>query len=98
MREFELSFDAAEEMKRAHAFVAFGGAYEGASSEVADKVSKIVRSVMTRMHAEIDRSIKFYQCTLAASQFKANAAAIRIGFRVSLIQADRLIQIAHCLL
>ncbi len=61
MREFELSFDDAEEMKCAHAFVAFGGAYEGASSEVADKVSKIVRSVMTRMHAEIDRSIKFYR-------------------------------------
>lgn len=61
MREFELSFDDAEEMKRAHAFVAFGGAYEGASSEVEDKVSKIVRSVMTRMHAEIDRSIKFYR-------------------------------------
>lgn len=61
MREFELSHDDAEEMKRAHAFVAFGGAYENASSEVADKVSKIVRSVMTRMHAEIDRSIKFYR-------------------------------------
>lgn len=61
MREFELSFDDAEELKRAHAFVAFGGAYEGAGSEVADKVSKIVRSVMTRMHAEIDRSIKFYR-------------------------------------
>lgn len=61
MREFELSFDDAEEMKKAHAFVAFGGAYEGAGSEVADKVSKIVRSVMTRMHAEIDRSIKFYR-------------------------------------
>lgn len=61
MREFELSFDDAEEMKRAHGFVAFGGAYEAASSEVADKVSKIVRSVMTRMHAEIDRSIKFYR-------------------------------------
>ncbi len=61
MREFELNFDDAEEMKRAHAFVAFGGAYEEPKSEVADKVSKIVRNVMTRMHAEIDRSIKFYR-------------------------------------
>ncbi len=60
-REFELSFEDAEEMKRAHAFVAFGGAYEEPKSEVADKVSKIVRNVMTRMHAEIDRSIKFYR-------------------------------------
>jgi type IV pilus assembly protein PilM len=61
MREFDLGFDDAEEMKRAHAFVAFGGAYEEPKSEVADKVSKIVRNVMTRMHAEIDRSIKFYR-------------------------------------
>ena len=61
MREFELSHDDAEEMKKAHAFVAFGGAYEDPKSEVAGKVSKIVRNVMTRMHAEIDRSIKFYR-------------------------------------
>lgn len=61
MREFDLGFDDAEEMKRAHAFVAFGGAYEEPKSEVADKVSKIVRNVMTRMHAEVDRSIKFYR-------------------------------------
>ncbi|MCS6771280.1 MAG: type IV pilus assembly protein PilM [Kiritimatiellae bacterium] len=60
-REFDLSFEDAEEMKRAHAFVAFGGAYEEPKSETADKVSKIVRNVMTRMHAEIDRSIKFYR-------------------------------------
>lgn len=61
MREFELSFADAEEMKRAHSFVAFGGAYESPKSEVADKVSKIVRGVMTRMHAEINRSINFYR-------------------------------------
>ncbi len=61
MREFELSFQDAEEMKRAHSFVAFGGAYEAPKSEVADKVSKIVRGVMTKMHAEINRSINFYR-------------------------------------
>ncbi len=61
MREFDLGFADAEEMKRAHAFVAFGGAYEEPKSEVADKISKIVRNVMTRMHTEIDRSIKFYR-------------------------------------
>lgn len=61
MREFDLSYEDAEELKRAHAFVAFGGAYEGAGSEVADKVSKSVRSVMTRLHTEITRSINFYR-------------------------------------
>ncbi len=61
MQEFNLSFADAEEMKKAHAFVAFGGAYEGHKSEVVDKVSKSVRSVMTKMHAEIVRSINFYR-------------------------------------
>lgn len=61
MREFELSHEDAEEMKKAHAFVALGGAYEDPHDEIAGKVSKIVRNVMTRMHAEIDRSIKFYR-------------------------------------
>ncbi len=61
MQEFGLNFPDAEELKKAHAFVAFGGAYEGPKSEVVDKVSKSVRSVMTRMHAEINRSINFYR-------------------------------------
>lgn len=61
MREFELDFSDAEDMKKAHAFVAWGGAYEAPPGEVADKVSKSVRSVMTRLHAEINRSINFYR-------------------------------------
>ncbi len=61
MREFDLSHEDAEKLKRAHAFVALGGAYEAPSSETADKVSKSVRSVMTRLHAEINRSINFYR-------------------------------------
>ena len=61
MREFNLSYDDAEKLKIAHAFVAFGGAYEAPASEVADKVSKSVRSAMTRLHTEITRSINFYK-------------------------------------
>ena len=61
MREFNLSYEDAEKLKMAHAFVAFGGAYEAPASEVADKVSKSVRSVMTRLHTEITRSINFYR-------------------------------------
>ncbi len=68
MREFELPFADAEDMKKAHAFVAWGGAYEGASGEVADKVSKSVRTVMTRLHAEINRSINFYRGQQEGSQ------------------------------
>lgn len=70
MREFELSFSDAEDMKKAHAFVAWGGAYESPSGEVADKVSKSVRSVMTRLHAEINRSINFYRGQQDGSQPK----------------------------
>jgi len=68
MQQFDLSFPDAEELKRAHAFVAFGGAYEGPKSEVVDKVSKSVRSVMTRMHAEINRSINFYRSQQSGQQ------------------------------
>ncbi len=68
MQEFNLSFPDAEELKKAHAFVAFGGAYEGPKSEVVDKVSKSVRSVMTRMHAEINRSINFYRSQQSGQQ------------------------------
>jgi type IV pilus assembly protein PilM len=67
MREFELNFADAEEMKQAHAFVSFGPAYEAPKSEVADKVSKSVRTVMTRMHAEINRSINFYRSQQSGS-------------------------------
>ncbi len=68
MREFDLSFHDAEDMKKAHAFVAWGGAYEAPSGDVADKVSKSVRSVMTRLHAEINRSINFYRSQQEGSQ------------------------------
>ncbi len=68
MREFDLPFFEAEDLKVAHGFVAFGGAYESPSSEVADKVSKTIRSVMTRMHAEINRSINFYRSQQSGSQ------------------------------
>lgn len=68
MREFELSHEDAEEMKMAHAFVSLGGVYEEPKGEIEAKVAKIVRNVMTRMHAEIDRSIKFYRTQQGGSQ------------------------------
>ncbi len=61
MKEFDLSFKDAEEMKLAHAFVAFGGVSAGPEGEIADRVSKIVRNVITRLHAEVNRSINFYR-------------------------------------
>ncbi|NCA82345.1 MAG: type IV pilus assembly protein PilM [Opitutae bacterium] len=68
MNEFGISFDDAEAMKKAHAYVAFGGAYEGPQSETVDKVSKSVRSMMTRLHQELNRSINFYRSQQGGQQ------------------------------
>src|SRR6266853_304477 len=60
-REFEESTAAAEARKRRDGFVSLGGAYaEPADLDVA-RVSKIVRSTMTRLHAELMRSITHYR-------------------------------------
>ncbi|HPR68608.1 MAG TPA: type IV pilus assembly protein PilM [Kiritimatiellia bacterium] len=68
MNEFAISFDDAEAMKKAHAYVAFGGAYEGPQSETVDKVSKSVRSMMARLHQELNRSINFYRSQQGGQQ------------------------------
>ena len=60
-KSFQVSFAEAESLKRQHAFVALGGVFAGAENEVADRISKIVRNVVTRLHAEISRSINFYR-------------------------------------
>jgi len=61
MKEFGLPFREAEELKLAHAFVAYGGAYENMGNQVSDRVSRIIRSVMTHLHAEVMRSINLYR-------------------------------------
>ncbi len=60
-KEFGISTDEAEILKRRHGFVALGGAYEEPESEVAATISKIIRNVMTRLHGEINRSINVYR-------------------------------------
>ncbi|MBC8453726.1 type IV pilus assembly protein PilM [PVC group bacterium] len=68
MKEFDVSFKEAEALKKEHAFVAFGGVYAGPDNEVAERVSKIVRSVLTRLHAEVNRSINFYRSQQGGSR------------------------------
>ena len=60
-KEFSITPDEAEILKRRHGFVALGGAYEEPESEVAATISKIVRNVMTRLHGEVNRSISVYR-------------------------------------
>lgn len=61
MKEFDVSFEEAENIKREHGLVAFGGVYAGPDDEMAERTSKIIRSVLTRLHAEVNRSINFYR-------------------------------------
>ena len=60
-KEFNISYDEAEELKIRHGFVGLGGAYEEPESVVASTVSKIIRNVMTRLHGEIIRTINVYR-------------------------------------
>jgi type IV pilus assembly protein PilM len=60
-KEFNEPFAAAEVRKKRDGFVSLGGTYaEPADPEVA-RVSKLVRSTMTRLHAEVMRSISHYR-------------------------------------
>ena len=59
-REFNESLAAAETRKNRDGFVALAGAAEPANPEVG-RVSKIARSTMTRLHAELMRSITHYR-------------------------------------
>jgi len=59
--DFKISFGEAEALKESVSMVALGGAYEPLEDKQADQVSKCIRSSMTRLHAEIVRSINTYR-------------------------------------
>src|SRR5207244_6563866 len=59
-KEFGESFAAAETRKNREAFVALGGAAEPDDPNIG-RLSKIARSTMTRLHAELMRSITHYR-------------------------------------
>jgi type IV pilus assembly protein PilM len=59
--ELGLSFRDAEALKKSKGFVALGGAYEEPEDPQTAQISKIIRNVVTRLHAEIGRSINFYR-------------------------------------
>ena len=67
-KEFGISFGDAEELKRRHGFVALGGAYEAPESELAATISKVARTIMTRLHGEVSRSINVWRSQHGGSQ------------------------------
>ncbi len=60
-QEFEVPFAEAEDLKLRQGFVGLGGAYEEPDLESSARLSKIIRNVMTRLHADVSRSINFYK-------------------------------------
>ena len=57
---FGCSIEEAEQLKLERGYVSLGGVTED-EDEITDRVSKIIRTVLTRLHAEISRSINFYR-------------------------------------
>ena len=60
-RSLSVSVQEAERLKKEIGFVALGGTYAVVDDELSDKVSKVVRNVVTRLHSEVTRSINFYR-------------------------------------
>ena len=54
------TLDEADRIKREEAYVSLGGVTED-EDPMRDKVAKVCRAVMTRLHAELSRSINFYR-------------------------------------
>ena len=81
---FGCSLEEAEQLKLERGYVSLGGVTEDAD-EITDRVSKVIRTVLTRLHAEISRSINFYR-----SQQGGNAPArlFLTGGSVRLPQLD----------
>lgn len=61
MKELEISYEKAEDLKKRVGFVSLGGIYEESDSELITTIAKIIRNVMTRLHGEIVRSINVYK-------------------------------------
>jgi type IV pilus assembly protein PilM len=59
-KSFQIPFAEAEALKRKVAFVSLGGV-TASDDETSERVSKVVRNVVTRLHAEISRSVNFYR-------------------------------------
>ena len=59
-QSFGISQEEAEQLKLEKGYVALGGVVED-EDEVADRVSKVCRAVMSRLLAEISRSVNFYR-------------------------------------
>jgi type IV pilus assembly protein PilM len=66
-KEFGQDASLAEKLKLEKGSVALGGAYAGPDDASEARVGKVVRNTLTRLHAEIARSINFYRSSQGGS-------------------------------
>ena len=66
-KEFEQDITLAEKMKIEKGIVGLGGAYADPEDPTEARMSKVIRNTMTRLHAEIARSINFYRSSHGGS-------------------------------
>ncbi len=60
-KNLNCTYQEAETAKLQSGFVALGGNYAVTDDPRADRLSKIIRNIVTRLHAEVTRSINFYR-------------------------------------
>ena len=65
--EMQEPFIAAETLKKGKGFVSLGGVYADPDDADAARISKLIRSTMTRLHLDINRSIAHYRTSLNGS-------------------------------
>jgi type IV pilus assembly protein PilM len=65
--ELQEPFVAAETLKKGKGFVSLGGVYADPDDADAARISKLIRSTMTRLHVDINRSIAYYRTTLSGA-------------------------------
>ena len=63
------SLEEAEQVKLERGYVSMGGVTED-DDEVTDRIAKVCRAVLTRLHAELSRSINFYRSQQGGSMPK----------------------------
>lgn len=80
-KEFKQDITFGEKLKKEKGFVSLGGAYAEPEDPTEMRISKIIRNTLTRLHADIARSISFYRQNQGGS---APARAYLCGGTVSL--------------
>lgn len=67
-KELKLAMQDADGRKKEDCFVSLGGAYADPDDPDVARMSKLARNTLTRLHAEINRSISFYKAQQQGSE------------------------------